>query len=426
MNRGLSTGMLNVFRRLVAGERSAVFAFHPYDGSPVDLFGAHDAYIHIPYCRNRCRFCPYNTRPYDPSEFRQFFQSLAAETRRAAAEGATAAGRSLYIGGGTPTCACEHLRVYLSVFSEALGAPSSIAVETTPEELSPPCLRALKDAGVTQLSVGIQSFDRDTLAALGRGASARDRRALLALAADAGFANLNVDLMHSTRDGTLSGLERDIRTAMASGADQITVYPLFDFSSAATVADRTFEGVRMPTLSGRRRFYRLVWSLMESEGFSPVSVWSFRREGKGPSFSSVQRHGFIGLGPGAATSLDDRFLFNTFDTRAWMERLGHEQSPYSLQMPLSRNLRALYDLYWELYACHLPLSLSRDLRNRRFLSVCAAAVRGLGFARADGRLTEKGAFWIHWLQNLYVLDYIDRVWTASKATPFPERVDLTP
>ena len=408
---------MRALRRLLSGEPDGAFVFAPArrGGFPAAP-GPADFYVHVPYCRKKCAFCPYNTKPLDEAEVPAFYGALRAEARLWAAAGARAEGRTLYVGGGTPTCTGAELPRFLRDFAEICGRPGGVAVETSPEELGADSLAALRGAGVDQLSVGVQSFSPRVLAALGRTGDPAANAARLEAAAAAGFANLNVDLMHDADAGNLADLGADIDRAVASGADQVTVYPLFRFFRG--------DGVRMPSLRARRRFCAFVRKKTEAAGFRPVSVWSFRREGaEGESFSSVQRRQFAGLGPGAATSLETLFAFNTFDVAAWMERVGAGRCAHSLEMPLTPNLRALYDLYWDLYALRLPDPLPEGLRRRRLLGVLAAAARGCGFAR-DGRLTERGAHWIHWLQNQCVLDYIDRMWTHSRRTAFPESIRL--
>lgn len=414
---GTKQALLRGVRRWLCGEPRSAFTFKPVrrEGFP-SMAKSADFYVHVPYCRKRCAHCPYNTKPLDTAEVPRFFAALRDEARMATEAGATAEGGSLYVGGGTPTCTGKELTLFLRNFSGICGRPRSIAAETSPEELDDATLAGLREAGVGQLSVGVQSFSPRVLESLGRSGDPAEYATRLASAVAAGFANVNVDLMHDAESGTLAALGDDIERAIAAGVDQVTVYPLFRFFRGS--------GVDMPGMRARRRFCEFVWQKMESAGFQAVSVWSFRRkEADGEAFSSVQRRQFIGLGPGAATSLENLFAFNTFDTAAWMERVRAGQCAHSLEMPLSPNLRACYDLYWDLYALRLPSELPEALRNRRRLGMLATWARICGFARGE-TLTERGACWIHWLQNLAVLDYIDRMWTHSKASAFPREIDL--
>ena len=407
---------LKVVRRILSGERDAAFEFKPSTRRAFPSFeGPQDFYVHIPYCRNKCAYCPYNTKPLDEAEVSAFYDTLLKEARQVVGAGATALGCSLYIGGGTPTCTGGALVRFIGDFVRYCSRPGTIAVETSADELDMANLAALKDACVTQLSVGVQSFDGRILKRLGRTGDVENYERTLALAAKAGFANLNVDLMYDADGETLEEINNDLSRAVHSGADQITIYPLFRFFRN--------DGVSMPSLRARRSAFAFIWQRMAQEGFSPVSVWSFRKGGRGEAFSSVQRRSFVGLGPGAATCHKVFFAFNTFDTSAWMRRIAEDACAYSLEMPLSPNIRALYSLYWDLYACRMPNELDAGLKRKGVFRALATAGRILGFVKGEV-LTERGAYWTHLLQNQYMLDYINRVWSVSRNLPFPSGIRL--
>lgn len=408
--------MFRVIRRLISAEGGNSFSFVP---SKRQIFPRMsdklDFYVHVPYCRNHCRWCPYNTRPYCDDEFPCFFENLLSEARQIASAGALLYGRSLYIGGGTPTCTGRFLLDFIDCLVKDFGSPSTIAVETSVDELTLDMISGLKASGVAQLSIGVQSFNEERLQSLGRVVHQTKATDILKSVAHAEFDNVNVDLMYDVQRHTLAELGEDIQCAVDNGADQITVYPLFRFY--------TGQGVDMPKIIKRRRFYSFLWNIMLSKGYVPVSVWSFSRPNATRSFSSVQRHMFVGLGPGAATSLERLFAFNTFDCKAWIQRISNGSPAYSLEMPMSANMRALYNLYWSLYELRLPKILSKALTRNRILDFVFNGARLLGLC--DGEtLTQRGAYWIHLMQNQYVLNYIDKLWSASMRTPFPDIIRL--
>ena len=408
--------MLRVIRRLISAESGDSFSFMPSKRRTFPMAsGTLDFYVHVPYCRNHCRWCPYNTRPYCDNEFPLFFENLLSEARQIAAAGVLLHGKSLYIGGGTPTCTGRFLLDFLDCLVKNLGNPSTVAVETSVDELTSSIIGGLKAAGVAQLSIGVQSFNDKRLLSLGRVMHQTKATDVLKSVAYAKFDNVNVDLMYDVQRHALDELGEDIHCAIDNGADQITVYPLFRFF--------TRDGVVMPQIIKRRRFYYFLWDIMQSNGYVPVSVWSFCRPNATKKFSSVQRRRFVGLGPGAATSLEGLFAFNTFDCNAWMQRISSGLPAYSLEMPMSENLLALYDLYWDLYELHLPKVFSKALTRRGMLKFASQCARLIGLCE-DEMLTQKGAYWIHLLQNQYVLNYINKVWVTSMRMPFPNIIRL--
>ncbi|MBQ3288891.1 MAG: radical SAM protein [Kiritimatiellae bacterium] len=409
--------MFRVIRRLISAESGESFSFVPSKRQTFPRMpGMVDFYVHIPYCRNHCRWCPYNTRPYCDDEFPSFFENLLSEVRQVISAGALLYGKSLYIGGGTPTCTGRFLLDFIDCLVKDFGSPSTIAVETSVDELTLDMISGLKASGVAQLSIGVQSFNGKRLQSLGRVVHQTKATDILKSVAHAEFENVNVDLMHDVQRHSLADLGEDIHCAADNGADQITIYPLFRFF--------TSRGVCMPQIIRRRRFYSFLWNIMQSNGYVPVSVWSFCRPDAIRKFSSVQRRLFVGLGPGAATSLEGLFAFNTFDCKAWMQRISSRLPAYSLEMPISANMRALYDLYWDMYELHLPKVVSEKLIRNRLLNFIAQGAQFLGLCDDDETLTQRGAFWIHLMQNQYVLNYINKVWSASMRTPFPNMIRL--
>ena len=412
----LNNTFFRVIRRLIAAEKGSAFTFvpsvrHSFPKMPERM----DFYVHIPYCRSHCRWCPYNTRLYNDEEFPLFFKNLLSEANYVASTGVSLLGKSLYIGGGTPTSTDVFLFDFIRRLIEDIGSPSTIAVETSVDELTQNKIRGLKSVGVSQLSIGVQSFNTERLKSFGRASHKKNATDVLGDVVRAGFDNVNIDLMCDVQQNTLDELGDDISRAVDIGADQITIYPLFRFF--------TERGVVMPQIIKRKRFYNYVWNTMRAKGYVPSSVWSFCRSNTTSKFSSVQRRTFVGLGPGAATSLDNLFAFNTFDHNAWQLRISNGIPAYSLEMPMSVNMRALYDLYWDIYELHLPKFFSKDLNRNYTLNLVSFLARILGLCEGE-LLTMRGAFWIHLLQNQYILNYINKVWSASLQTPFPMAISL--
>jgi oxygen-independent coproporphyrinogen-3 oxidase len=412
----LNNIFFRAIRHLIAAERKSAFTFVPsvryaFPKMPDRM----DFYVHIPYCRSHCRWCPYNTRLHNEKEFPLFFKNLLSEAHHVASTGVSLLDKSLYIGGGTPTSTDFFLLDFIKCLSEDLGRPSTIAVETSVDELTHNKIRGLKSVGVSQLSIGVQSFNAERLKSFGRASHMKSATDVLGDVVREGFDNVNIDIMCDVQQNTLDELGDDISRAVDVGVDQITIYPLFQFF--------TERGVVMPRIIKRKRFYNYVWKTMCAKGYVPSSVWSFCRPHTTSKFSSVQRRTFVGLGPGAATSLDDLFVFNTFDYNAWQQRISNGKPAYSLEMPMSVNMRALYDLYWDIYELHLPKVVSKELNSNHMLNLVSFLSRILGFCDGES-LTKRGAFWMHLLQNQYILNYINKVWSASLQTPFPTAIRL--
>jgi coproporphyrinogen III oxidase-like Fe-S oxidoreductase len=170
-------------------------------------------YLHIPFCERLCPYCSFHRIPFEGRLARNYFAALRKEMTLYRDRGHNFTG--LYVGGGTPTVLVDELEETLN-HARQIFRIGEISVETNPDHLTEPVLAALKRAGVSRLSVGIQSFDDGLLKAMGRyekygsGATIAER-----LKATLGrFDTLNADMMFNFPSQTAAMLDRDIDILM--------------------------------------------------------------------------------------------------------------------------------------------------------------------------------------------------------------------
>ena len=243
-------------------------------------------------------------------------RAALAETDLWAAAVGPAEVTSIYIGGGTPTLALESVARVLERMRARFRLTGDVCIETSPSAVDEALPERLRAAGVTLVSLGVESFQARHLRAVGRRYTPDQAEEALARLAGAGFAGLNADLMIALPGQTAADVVADLDRAAQLGAGQITVYPLFTFPYTAVGEYRRRAGVGMPRLAARHEHYRAVTAWAARRGYRRVSVWSFRR-GDEPRYSSVTRDGYLGVGPGAGSHLPDGFVLNTFDLAAW-------------------------------------------------------------------------------------------------------------
>lgn len=426
----LKKTMLDCLRKAICGENPENFTFSKTENLNCPELSSTDIYIHIPFCRNKCPYCPYNTVPYRDELVSPFFRALKIESEIYAEALKNADVRSIYIGGGTPTTVWPELAIFLRDLRKNLGFSGDIAIETTPEEVTEKLVKDLSEAGVTQVSLGVQSFRDEALKIIGRKYSASILDEKIKMLAKGGFDNVNIDLIFAFGNEPEKSFRYDLEHALASGADQITAYPLFEFPYTKAGQLRKLKKLQMPDLGLRKRMYEILCDTMRANAYEMVSVWGFRkRTGQEKIYSSVSRDFFVGMGPGAASRLKDRFIFNTFDLNAYQKRLTAERKlPYSLEMPLSKEISDIYWLYWRFYEGSIPQSgFQEKFAGKSRIKIIISILRLLHLLKSDGtcyRLTDSGAFWIHLLQNHYILNYIDKVWTRSMKEAYPDKIRL--
>ena len=414
-------------RYLVGPEQRWTFERPPQEWTPRPIERT-SLYLHVPLCRHLCPYCPYTKVPYRESLVEPYTRAALAEVDGWADVVGPAEITSVYIGGGTPTLALESVARVLARVRERFRVTGDICIETNPADVNREVVQRLHDMGVALVSLGVESFQPESLAVLGRDYNPLDSERALALLAESNFASVNADLMFALPDQTAVGVTADLDRAAQLGADQLTTYPLFTFPYTTVGEYLRLKAVRMPDLRMRRAHYRAINGWCAEHGYERVSVWGFKR-GTVPRYSSVTRDGYIGIGPGAGSHLPDGFVLNTFDLESWIRAMFDGRSAIALRMPFAGEMSGWWWLYWRLYDTRIPLdglddSLGKDARKaRRWLALAQRA----GFAvHRDGHLelTESGAFWLHLAQNYFALNYVNTLWTQARREPWPQAVPI--
>jgi oxygen-independent coproporphyrinogen-3 oxidase len=416
-----------VRRHLVGPEQRWVFA-PPEPGWTVPPVARTSLYLHVPFCRNCCPYCPYTKVAYRPELVEPYTTAALAEIDLWAKSIGRAEVTSIYIGGGTPTLAMDSVSRLLDRARERFDVTGDVCIETNPADVTEQTVSDLHDAGVALVSLGVQSFRPESLRAVGRHYDPESARRALRLLADSGFASVNADIMFALPGQTTEGLLGDLDEAARLGADQITTYPLFTFPYTSVGEYLHLKGVKLPDLRTRHEQYSAIGKWCEDNGFERVSVWGFKRGGA-PRYSSVTRDGYIGVGPGSGSHLPGGFTLNTFDLAEWERSISRGEQPIALRMPFRGQMAGWWWLYWRFYDTRIPMaaldeSLGPDAaKARRWL----AAMKGVGLAaRNNGslELTDAGAFWLHLAQNHFALSYVNTLWTAARDAAWPEPVDI--
>lgn len=426
--RGVSRTVTRAVRHHLVGPAQTWEFVRPEAGWTPPRVARSSLYLHVPFCRNCCPYCPYTKVAYDPALVDPYTRAALAEVDQWADAVGPAQITSVYVGGGTPTLALASVERVLARVRERFDLVGDVCIETGPADVTPVTVAGLREMGVSLVSLGVQSFRSEALEVIGRRYTPEVAERALSLLVDGGFASVNADIMFALPGQGTAGVIADLERAAELGADQITTYPLFTFPYTSVGEYLQLKGVRMPDLSTRREQYRAIARWCEANDYERVSVWGFKRGGA-PRYSSVTRDGYIGIGPGSGSHLPDGFTLNTFDLTEWENALAQGRSPVALRMPFEAEMGGWWWLYWRFYDTRIPMAaldefLGEDAEKaRRWLGAITAA--GLAH-RENGtlELTDSGAFWLHLAQNHFALSYVNTLWTAARSESWPASVAI--
>jgi len=378
-------------------------------------------YVHIPFCTTLCAFCPYFKVRYDPALAAAYAEALLREI--------ALVGElldepreivSIYFGGGTPTLMADDLPKIMEALGRHFLLRGNVGLEVHPRDIDDDLPGKLKDAGIDMVSIGIQSFGNESLRALGRAPIDAVQR--LRTMTGAGFAAVDVDLIFGIPGQRVEDLKEDFRIAAANGATQISTYPFIDFSYA--------RNVRKPQdRAGKRRLLDALVEASAETGYERTSVWTFARKGT-PKYSSITRDNYVGFGPSASTLLARLFKINTFSVPEYITSIHTRGSATALTLRFDERERAVYWLFWSAYNLFFSEGDFRKLFGRTLASMFGAELRMSGMLdlteRVEGghRLTTRGAYVFHLLEQHYTHQYIDKTWRVSQETPWPRQITL--
>jgi putative oxygen-independent coproporphyrinogen III oxidase len=267
------------------------------------------AYLHIPFCTKRCGYCSFNTAPDSPGAVARFLPALLGEidiVARAPWAGAVDL-RSVFLGGGTPSllpqeAMAEILDRLRARFGVEAGA--EITVECNPESVSLERLAGYRRAGVTRISLGVQSLDDRILPTLDRLHSAAQAREAFDAARAAGFDDVSVDLIYGLPALDLPTWEATVKSVLGWQPDHLSAYALtLDEGSlwqAAGVAG-------IPAEETVTEQYTRLTALAAEAGFEHYEVSNYARPGHRSVHNQIywRAEEYLGLGPGACGFLGD-------------------------------------------------------------------------------------------------------------------------
>lgn len=295
-------------------------------------------YLHVPFCRLRCPFCKWVDRTARATQegIARFLARLAEDIARFDFGPYDVQG--VAVGGGTPSLlSADQMEKILTAVRERLPARVSlqeVSVEVHPRDGEPERLAGYRRAGVNRLSIGAQSFDEESLAALGRPDERREVLQTLDAARAAGFDNLNVDLLFGF-PGARDALVDDVRQAIALGIEHVTLSPLDDRYAgyARWEQQAARQGRVRPPREEVRQAAAQAARLLEGAGYARTHSMCFARPGRAFRYQEAlfERTGdILSFGPGTASYLGNEVVRVDLDVVAYLEAQGAPRSQSGL------------------------------------------------------------------------------------------------
>ena len=351
-------------------------------------------YVHVPFCASRCGYCDFNT--YVNLRADGFLDAVIAEWRLAerVLGGDPPAAATVFFGGGTPTLLPPaDLARLLDAITRTSDA--EVTIEANPESVDLPRLRALRSAGFTRISLGMQSAAPHVLATLERRHTPGGAVAAARLAREAGFERVSLDLIYGTPGESDGDWAASLAAAVDAGVEHVSAYAL-TVEPGTRMHARVHRGaLPAPDDDAQARRYRHADATLRAAGFDwyEVSNWA-------TSDAARCRHNELywananwwGVGPGAHSHVGGLRWWNVRHPAAYADRLAAGLSPAQDAELLSEADRALETIMLGLRLRDgLPLdALSAIGRERARGAVADGLLEPEAHAAGRAVLTDRG------------------------------------
>lgn len=374
-------------------------------------------YVHVPFCASTCDFCAFYQTTPTAAGVKRFLAGIAAEAALVAWRRPVT---TVFWGGGTPglLAPADLSRLAALVRARCGDTPVEWSVELAPASVTPARLAALRAAGVTRISLGVQSLQPALLDALGRRHTVAQVHRAYGLIRAAGFASVNLDLMFALPGQTEAEWLADLDAAVALAPDHLSTYCL-TFEEDTRLWVKLSEGRVKLDPEHEARLYETTWARLAAAGYAQYEVSNFARPGHAclHNLNTWRMHEWIGLGPAAASQHDGWRGANVADLDAWHERVGRGERMTEDRVRLTPALRLEDSLIFG-----LRMNAGVDLAALRAdhpgapwaaIDALAARLAEAGAAEcADGRLwlTDRGRL---------IADTVGAEVMAAMAEPVP-------
>ena len=306
-------------------------------------------YVHIPFCARICPYCAFYKDLLDRSQTSRFCEALLRELELNESRRRTGDRRSLlrpstiYFGGGTPTALnIAQLELLLRGFHERLELSQLVewTIEANPGSVSARKAALLKKFGVNRISLGVQSWDDELLKLLGREHNAQQAEESFRILRDAGFTNVNVDLMFGLPGQTVDQWRATLEKTIALEPEHVSTYCL-TYEEDTEFFLRHARGEFRQDSDADAEFFEMKIGILEDAGYRHYEISNYAR----PGFESVHNRAYwlgkdyLGIGPSAVSTIGMQRWQNVCDYRAYINRVLSGESTRTTSENLTHEMK---------------------------------------------------------------------------------------
>lgn len=322
----------------------------PCRSIPFGVTSYRHVYVHVPFCARRCSYCDFAIAVRGTVPAKEFARAIAAEVQLQLGDASVVPLESLYLGGGTPSRlgpdgVARLMDALLARF--ALAPSAEVTLEGNPEDVTPAAVAAWRTAGITRVSLGVQSFDPGVLQWMHRVHTAEQAVRAVHAVRDGGIDRLSVDLIYALPESVPRQWERDLDTAIALAPGHLSCYGL-------TIEPRTPLGrweargrIAAASEEAYERDFLVAHARLTSAGYQHYEVSNYATAGNRAVHNSSYWSGaaYLGLGPSAHGFDGSVRRWNVREFAAWDSAVAAGRDPVDGAEELTPEQRAIEEIY---------------------------------------------------------------------------------
>lgn len=356
-------------------------------------------YLHIPFCVKKCNYCDFLSAPADWNTQKRYVEALKKEISfyQDRLENYTIS--SIFFGGGTPSVLEEKwIKELLEIIFEMyfVEDDAEITIEANPETLTKEKLESYKKAGINRLSIGLQSTENEQLKRLGRIHTYEKFLEIYAFARNAGFDNINVDLMSALPFQTQSEWEETLRkvVSLVPKPEHISAYSLI--IEEGTQFYEIEEDLSLPKEEADRQMYWRTKELLEREGYLRYEISNYALPGKESRHNQIYWNlkEYLGMGLGAASYFGGSRFKNTEDLKEYLSFLEDSNLQHNKKekIGLQRDIQILSKKERMEEFMFLGLRQTKGISEHKFLELFQVNVMELYRNKVESAI-QMGMLW---------------------------------
>lgn len=299
-------------------------------------------YVHIPYCRKACTYCNFHFSTqlqHKTALVKALLREIAIQEQYLPANKIN----TIYFGGGTPSVLEEEeLKAIMDALhtNYSIENDAEITFEINPDDASPAQLNFWKRQGINRLSIGVQSFQESELSFMNRSHTADQSLACIAMARDAGFNNISIDLIYGSHETSNQDWQKNIDTFLEKDIPHLSAYALTVEPKTKLSFDIAKGKVSQPNESKTIEQFEILMDVMAQNNFAHYEISNFAKPGCEAVHNSNYWTGknYLGIGPSAHSYNGKSRQWNIANNIKYIEAIENGRVPFELETLTQDNI----------------------------------------------------------------------------------------